>query len=158
MWPIHDQSKPSHKHLQPWIGPQSLFKTDMIITHHWIEWQYRKKEELITVTVARGGVKERGVLRVWGKVPNWKEGEGGESSWSHMFLPFLRAEMMVFPTRDDWKWEGETPSMTFESSATIAFFIFFPTQCSSTALRAASTSVISGIDSFLSPNCKTHIR
>lgn len=62
-----------------------------------------------------------------------------------MFLPFLWAETMVLPRREASKSEGETPSMTFGSSAITAFTIFLPTQCSSTALLAASTSGSSGM-------------
>jgi hypothetical protein len=78
-------------------------------------------------------------------VPNWKEGKGGESSWSQRFLPLRRAETTVLPRRAASKSEGETPSMTLVSFAMTAFFIFFPTQCSSTASLAASTSGSSGI-------------
>ena len=65
-----------------------------------------------------------------------------------MFLPFLWAETMVLPRREASKSEGETPSMTFESLAITAFVIFLPTQCSSTALLAASTSGSSGMVVF----------
>ena len=65
-----------------------------------------------------------------------------------MFLPFLWAEKMVLPRRETSKSEGETPSMTFESLAITAFVIFLPTQCSSTALLATSTSGSSGMVVF----------
>lgn len=84
-------------------------------------------------------------------LPNWKEGKGGESSWSHMLLPFLLAATTVLPTSEDRKAEGDTPSMTFGSSATTALLIFWPTQWSSTALLAASTSGSSGIAAPCAP-------
>lgn len=84
-------------------------------------------------------------------VPNWKEGNGGESSWSHMFFPLRWAATMVFPRREDSKSERETPSMTLGSSAISDRLIFLPIQFSSMALRAASTSGNSGISSVVWP-------
>lgn len=78
-------------------------------------------------------------------LPNWKEGNGGESNSSQRFLPFLRAETMVFPRIEFWKSEGEIPSITLLSSAMRTRLIFFPRQLSSIALLAASTSGSSGI-------------
>ncbi|KAL6953297.1 hypothetical protein U1Q18_042707, partial [Sarracenia purpurea var. burkii] len=53
--------------------------------------------------------------------------------------------MTVFPRREASKSEGGTPSMTLGSSAIMDLLIFLPTQWSSMALRAASTSGSSGI-------------
>lgn len=52
---------------------------------------------------------------------------------------------MSLPITEASKSERETASMTLESSATMHFVIFLPTQFSSTALLAASTSGSSGI-------------
>ena len=82
------------------------------------------------------------------RVPNWKEGKGGESRWSQRFLPLRWAEIMVLPKRAASKSEAETESMTLVSLAIMAFFIFLPRQCSSTARLAASTSGSSGIFSL----------
>lgn len=77
--------------------------------------------------------------------PNWKEGKGGESSASHRFLPLRRAAEMVLPTSAASSRGGATPSMTLVSSAAEHRTILFPTQCSSSARRATSTSGSSGI-------------
>lgn len=81
--------------------------------------------------------------------PNWKEGKGGESSWSHRFLPLRWVATMVFPVSEDSKTECGTPSMTFASSAATHLRILLPTQCSSRARRAASTSGSSGMTRML---------
>lgn len=77
--------------------------------------------------------------------PNWKEGNGGESSWSQRFLPLRWAATIVLPIRAASKPAGETPSMTLGSSATLQYAIFLPAQLSWIALLAASTSGSSGI-------------
>ena len=67
-----------------------------------------------------------------------------------MFLPLRRAATMVLPTTEASNSERVTPSITLGSSATTHLIIFFPTQFSSTALLAASTSGSSGIAPSLS--------
>lgn len=109
-----------------------------------------KDHKFSTQTLKCCDFDSRVTIKLWFYRPNWNEGNGGESSRSHRFLPLRWAAMIVLPLRDDSNTDGETPSMTLGSSATVHFLILLPTQLSWIARRAASTSGSSGIFSFSS--------